>query len=69
MVMIAKNRDHTKWGIQMGQRCFQTSGSLGCTGGVMADHKVSGQQNKIRPCSVHLANDPSQPSSVHRVVT
>jgi hypothetical protein len=42
MIMIAKNRNHTKRRIEVRQRCFQTSCSLGCTGGVMADNKISG---------------------------
>lgn len=65
--MIAKDRDHTKWRIQFRQRRFQTSRPLRCTIGVMAGHEVSGQQNQIGPCSVHLADDPAQSSSVHRV--
>jgi hypothetical protein len=42
MIMIAKNRDHAKWRVQVRQRRFQTSGPLRCTGGVMAGHEVSG---------------------------
>ena len=66
--MIAKNRDRTERRIQSRQRSFQTRGSFLCTGGIMADDEVTGQHYQIRPCSVHLVDDPAQSSGVHCAV-
>jgi hypothetical protein len=68
MIVVAENCDHSQPRGQARQWCLQTSGSLGCTNGVVSNDEVSGQQHQIRPCRVHLADDPAQPLRVHRPV-
>jgi hypothetical protein len=59
MIMVAENGDHTQPRGQAAQGCLQTSGSPGCTNGVVTNHEVSGQQHQIRSCCVHLADNPA----------